>query len=473
MTKQLVSHRTVVGLWRHLGAGTFLVMAGALHGCGDSTASGPGQPGTMTGSPGSAGGARGSGATSGGATGGNSTAAGATTGGASATTGGNGAGGMTGGNAAGAGGAMGTNGAGVGGASGGGGPGSGGAGGAGAGICKPALALSAKKAIRPQLAGPFHAAVDKFFNSTDPFITTTILPNIEKNRKSDVTVKVVTIDGRPAVGYQVTSILANSDFKWGASPPKPSVGAEASVPPVEEQLWGEMYNYAIPQYTTKWSNIEQVQGTYDYTQPDALLGIFERDGVQMEQHFLTGYHPAWLLPLADTAKAPLQEAFAMDILARYKDKIQFWQVFNEDFKTHIALGKIYVNVTQFFQKVTSTYPTLYFGINDCWQFNEPGGLPTPASIKTQFPGIHYLGIHTHMPRRLWASPQQIYQTFDPYTGSGIFLHMTEFGIIKDELGDATIQGGVRTGLWTDDLLAEYFVQTLSTAFSHPAVEAFN
>jgi len=360
---------------------------------------------------------------------------------------------------------------GTGGASGGSGPS--GAGGAGTGLCKPALALSAKKAIRPQQAGPFHAAVDKFFNSTDPFVQTTVLPNIDKNRKSDATVKVITANGQPAVGYAVTAILANPDFKWGASPPKPSVGAESAVPPVEEQLWGEMYNYAIPQYTTKWSNIEAVQGTYNYTSPDALLAIFTRNGVQMEQHFLTGYHPDWLLPLADTAKAPLQEAFALDILARYKDQIQFWQVYNEDFKTHIALGKIYVNVTQFFQKVTTMYPDLKFGINDCWQFDEPGGLPTPASIKTQFPGIHYLGIHTHMPRRLWASPQQIYQTFNPYTSSGVFLHMTEFGIIKSEAGDATIQGTARTGVWTDDLLAEYFVQTLATTFSHPAVEAFN
>ena len=55
----------------------------------------------------------------------------------------------------------------------------------------------------------------------------------------------------------------------------------------------------------------------------------------------------------------------------------------------------------------------------------------------------------------------------------MFLQMTEFGIIKDELGDASIEGTARTGTWTEALLAEYFVQTFATAFSHPAVEAFN
>ncbi|HEX9295558.1 MAG TPA: endo-1,4-beta-xylanase [Polyangiaceae bacterium] len=350
--------------------------------------------------------------------------------------------------------------------------GSGGAGGGGPGSCPPAAHLSQKVAVRPEAAA--HDSVNRFFDSTDPFIKNTVLANIEKYRKSDATVKVITADGKPAVGYKVTALLANPDFKWGASPPRSAVGAESATPPELEKLWGEMFNYSIPQYTTKWSNIERVPGTYDYTPADTLLGMMTRNGVLMEQHFVVGYHPDWLVTLAsDADRAKAQEAFGLDVLNKYHDKIQYWQVFNEDYKTHIPLAHVYVDQTAFFKKVSTMYPNLKLGVNDCYEFAEAGGLPPPATVKAMWPGIHFLGVHSHKPRRLWASPQQIYQTYNSYIDSGVFLHITEFGIIREENGDASFQGTAKTGTWTDVTLADYFVQTMATCFSHPAVEAYN
>src|SRR5262249_58138400 len=115
--------------------------------------------------------------------------------------------------------------------------GSGGAAG-GTGACHSAAATSPKKPIRPQTT--FHAAVTKFFDSTDAFVQNTVLPNIDKNRKSDATVKLVTPDGRPATGYQISVILADPDFHWGACPPRPTNGSESSPGPTEEKRWGEM-----------------------------------------------------------------------------------------------------------------------------------------------------------------------------------------------------------------------------------------
>jgi endo-1,4-beta-xylanase len=77
-------------------------------------------------------------------------------------------------------------------------------------------------------------------------------------------------------------------------------------------------------------------------------------------------------------------------------------------------------------------------------------------------------MHAHKPRQLWASPQEMYETYDPYLDSGIKIHITEFGIILGE-----ISGNYRSGAWDEDKLAEYFVQAMATAFSHRAVRAFN
>ncbi|MDB4557095.1 hypothetical protein N9Z96_01060 [bacterium] len=77
-------------------------------------------------------------------------------------------------------------------------------------------------------------------------------------------------------------------------------------------------------------------------------------------------------------------------------------------------------------------------------------------------------MHAHKPRRLWASPKEIIDTFDQYKDSNVKIHITEFGIIK-----GNIEGGYRSGQWTDAKLAEYFVQVAVASFSHPAVRVFN
>ena len=40
---------------------------------------------------------------------------------------------------------------------------------------------------------PLHPAVEAFFNSNDPFIRETILPNVEQHRKADAVLRVCTM----------------------------------------------------------------------------------------------------------------------------------------------------------------------------------------------------------------------------------------------------------------------------------------
>ena len=112
-------------------------------------------------------------------------------------------------------------------------------------------------------------------------------------------------------------------------------------------------------------------------------------------------------------------------------------------------------------------PNVELGVCDCWSYKEQQ-LPEVAALRERYPGIDFIAMHAHRPRELWASPEEIIQTYDPYRDSGIKVHITEFGIIKGK-----ITGGYRTGEWDDDKLAEYFVQAMATSFSHPAVRVFN
>ena len=62
----------------------------------------------------------------------------------------------------------------------------------------------------------------------------------------------------------------------------------------------------------------------------------------------------------------------------------------------------------------------------------------------------------------------MYSNFDKYINSGVKIHLTEFGVQT-----GPIEGGYRQGEWTEEKIAEYFVQVRAVAFSHPAVETFN
>lgn len=316
---------------------------------------------------------------------------------------------------------------------------------------------------------PYHPAVDAFFNSNDAFVKGTIIPNIEKNRKSNAQIAFSDKDGNPLTGLEVSVKQIEHSFHWGAVPPFER--ALYGTPDIIK-LWRDIYNYGITEFSFKWANVEKVKGAYDWTAADKVLETFRASGAELEYHFLTGYHPVWLDSLPTAERAPLQRAFALAALERYKDKIRNYQVYNESHYSDggpfnpIPRASVYFNKATFFKEVSAKYPTLTLGINDCFRWHIKT-LPSPADAKTLYPGIKFVGQHGHNPHTYWVTPKEIYGHYDPYTGSGVKIHIEEFGAME-----GAIQGG-NTGTWNEDLKTEYFISTYATIFSHPAVGAFN
>jgi endo-1,4-beta-xylanase len=309
-----------------------------------------------------------------------------------------------------------------------------------------------------------HPAVEAFFNSPDPFIQQTVIPNIEKHRKSDFTLRFADAKGKTLSGLKLTGQLERHQFLFGACPGE----SRADADPRWIAAWSKLFNYGVGQNAMKWSNVERAQGVRDFARIDRILDMAEKHGIALEYHFLTGYHPAWLKDLPDAEKAEHQKAFAREVVKRYKDKMAFFQVFNEDWQTHIPRAKVYFDQTEFVAELVKEFPGVKFGISDCWTMDDTTPIPDPEAVKKRYPGVSYLALHAHKPRRKWISPQEMYRNFDKYLASGLKLHITEFGI---EAG--AIEGDYRKGDWTDENIAEYFVQVRTVAFSHPAVEAFN
>ena len=315
----------------------------------------------------------------------------------------------------------------------------------------------------PAGAVDYHPAVTAFFESKDPFVQQVVLPNIEANRKSDAVLQIVTADGQPMAGAKVSANLRRQEFLFGHC----DLATERD--PAMRKLLDDLFHYTCPGNLTKWRSFAKKPVEDDFSQVDAMLDFCREREIALEWHFLSGYHPAWLGDVtSESEKARLQMQNARNVLQRYHDKVRFFQVINEDWLTHVDRAKVYTDQTAWFASLKREFPDVELGVCDCWSFNLEGRLPGVEELKRRYPGIDFISMHAHKPRQLWASPKEMYETYDPYLDSGVRVHVTEFGIILGE-----ITGGYRSGAWDEEKLAEYFVQAMATAFSHKAVRVFN
>ena len=308
-----------------------------------------------------------------------------------------------------------------------------------------------------------HPAVSAFFHSNDSFIQDVIIPSMERERKHDIHIRVVSEHGVAFKKCQLFAELQSHEFHFGHC----NLATEKSVR--KRKQLNDIFHFTCPENLTKWKNYAPRFGAYDFSKIDAMVDYCGINGIGVEWHFLSGYHPEWLASVgSDAEKAAVQLNNSRMVLNRYQGKVNFFQVFNEDWHTHVQRAKIYSDQTSYFSKLRQEFPDVELGVCDCWSFNKENCLPGVTELTARYPGIDFVSMHAHKPRRLWASPKEIIDTFDQYKDSNIKIHITEFGIIKGE-----IEGGYRSGQWTDAKLAEYFVQVAVASFSHPAVRVFN
>jgi len=312
-------------------------------------------------------------------------------------------------------------------------------------------------------SGPLHPAVTAFFNTDDGFVREVVIPSMERTRKSAVHVKIVASDGTPLQRGHVSAELQKHEFLFGHC----NLATEKS--PRNRHLLNTLFHFTCPENLTKWKSYAPKPGVCDFSKIDSMVAYCNANGISIEWHFLSGYHPEWFTSVqSDAEKASCQLENCRTVLNRYQDTVNFFQVFNEDWHTHIQRAKVFCDQTELFKTLRKEFSKVELGVCDCWSFNKENRLPAVEDVKLRYPGINFVSMHAHKPRRLWASPKEMFDTFDQYKGSGVKVHVTEFGIIKGE-----IEGGHRSGDWDDATLAEYFVQVAVTAFSHPSVRVFN
>ena len=161
--------------------------------------------------------------------------------------------------------------------------------------------------------------------------------NIEKYRKSD---GEITIEGiKPGAEVQIEQI--SHAFIFGSNIFLFGQFDTAEKNKRYEDAFGDLFNAAtVPFY---WKTLEPEKGkpryeagsSYEYRRPptDPVVAFCESKGINMNGHaIIYGMrrwgHPEWM-PNDRKAMEPIFEAHVKELAARYKDRIQRWDVVNE------------------------------------------------------------------------------------------------------------------------------------------------
>jgi endo-1,4-beta-xylanase len=338
----------------------------------------------------------------------------------------------------------------------------------------PAVAMSGSKAVPKGVINPADwLAAQKFMN-------TTVAENIDKYRKSDLTVQIVDPSGHPVQDLVATVDQTRHAFNFGVSlgffEPNDisSEGDEKGEPvtPQELALMPTCFNASMIPFSGKWMYVEPARDHVTYSDLDKYIGFCAEHNITVEYHFLAGLAPAWLNGNEMEAVKRFPD-HAMGLVDRYHDRVKYWQLTNE---SHLLRG-----VPAVCKLIRAKYPDLKLGVSDCVKFwseedNPIGkrmdmyrGIQMIPWLKGQGVKLDYFSIHGHRPYGLWADPRTMYDVFDTISKMGVKLHVTEMLL---PLGDQIV-GPMRRGVWTPALQADFLQDYLTVCFSHPAMELVN
>ena len=151
---------------------------------------------------------------------------------------------------------------------------------------------------------------------------------IEKLRKSAATVQVVDATGKPVTGAKVRAEQIGSDFLFGCNIYMFDRFQDPRLDAAYKDRFAEMFNYATTGFY--WRSYERRRGKPDYEYTDKVVAWCRPRGIQIKGHPLLWGNEAGIPAWSDGLPPPdVQRRRVIDIMDRYRGKIDFWEVVNE------------------------------------------------------------------------------------------------------------------------------------------------
>lgn len=318
--------------------------------------------------------------------------------------------------------------------------------------------------------------------------------NIEMYRKGDVLISVVNERGKPLKGASISVKQTTQDFLFGALLFDLTSN---KIDPEREKLFKErfleLFNYGIiPFY---WGGYEYNPGQPQWMSREKILNWCIENGITAKGHPLawtnTAGMPSFIYDLSlEDSEMLLKSRIFENVLGF--DQVSIWDVVNEPtnmvswemalkdkegkrrYDNSIPLAEIEDWVEEAFNTAHRANPDKHLVLNEFKQFADKNTRSrfytfVDDLLKKGTP-INGLGIQAHEPRQDWYSPVDVWETLNLYAEFNLPVHITEF---SPQSRGAAIEGGYRTGTWTEETQAEFAEMMYKIWFGHPSVKSIN
>lgn len=296
---------------------------------------------------------------------------------------------------------------------------------------------------------------------------------IAKHRQGDAELRITGENGTPLAGAEIEARQLGHEFLFGCClktfPERRMAGRATYL-----ETFAGLFNYATTENAFKWAPFEPLRGQPHYKTTDQMAAWCIGNGITLKGHTLVWGarqgRPSWL-PWEDTEEmGRLVEARVRTVVARYKGRVDIWDVVNEPVHTRQFEQVFPDYVARAYRWAREENPDAVLVIND---YDIIGGgssdefFDLVKELIDQGVPIDAIGLQAH-PGTVWLSPRQVYDALDKFSVFGKEIHITEYTVPVD---GSRIRGGYRKGRWSEQAQAEYYREFYTTCFSHPAVSA--
>jgi endo-1,4-beta-xylanase len=316
--------------------------------------------------------------------------------------------------------------------------------------------------------------------------------DIEKYRKSDAVIEVVDEEGNPVPDALVHARQTTSDFLFACNVTLITGDLDGTIPiehyrfqprlkteAQEEEFkkrFEELFNCAtIPLY---WASLEPAEGQPDYHAVDRVLEWCKSRGITVKGHTLVWVHgdnvPKWFASSPVDEQKKLLEKHVRDFVARYRGRMDMWDVVNEAAWANSTLaGMTMHDYTSLpFLWARESDPDAHLAINDAHKIIPLSEMERAYNLLIDLNSsdvpYNIIGVQAHVHHVDRFPLEIVLEMLRKYSQLGKPIHVTEF---VPPSGGEPIQNSWKEGFWTEEEQAEYAEKFYRVCFSVPAVES--
>jgi len=144
-----------------------------------------------------------------------------------------------------------------------------------------------------------------------------------------ITLNVRSAEDFERPGTRLREIITSSGREFGSAiSPVFYMQADGGV---YEAIAGEEFGVMSPESSMKWSEINPLPGDYEFADMDTLMNFAQHYAMQVRGHTLVWHNnlPAWVEATAPENREVHMREFITRIMARYADRVSYWDVVNE------------------------------------------------------------------------------------------------------------------------------------------------